>query len=254
MLVRDTVELMSRALVLLVLSACGRFGFSEAAGTIDAIGRGDGGPPDEPGFSLDATIVADGVAAEETCGTTMLLQDGFDTAGAAPTFMSYAHAGMTVVETGSVLEVSFAANVSDGFYGGYYAANAQPTEGLCGSVRVIDTATSDGMTFLKLQSTDQDVEFIVHRGELRVRTKLQGSVANLLVIPFDPVAHQFLRIRQQGGMTYWDVSSDGTTYAVLVSTSFVTDPMLTFHIGAGAFGSSTNAGRAAFDTALLTGP
>ncbi len=185
---------MPRVLVLLVLSACGRFGFGEPPVTSDG-----SAPADVPGFSLDATIVSDGVAAEETCGSTMLLQDGFDTAGAAPMFTSYADTGLTVLETGSVLQISFASNVSDGRYAGYYTVTPHPTEGLCGFVRIVDAATSNGLTFFKLMSTDQQVEFIVYQGELRVRTHLQKSVATLLAIPFDPRGASVLAHPSAGG-------------------------------------------------------
>jgi hypothetical protein len=61
----------------------------------------------------------------------MLLQDGFDVAGAAPNFATYAHPGLTLREMNSRLEVVFASSVPDGNYAGYKAMTARPTEGLC---------------------------------------------------------------------------------------------------------------------------
>lgn len=241
---------MGRVWLLVALCGCGRFGFNDAS-------RGDGGgPPDVLGLSLDATIVADGVLAAP-CGSTVLLQDGFDVAGAAPTFGSYTKSGLTLRETTSALEVVFGTSVSDGNYAGYKSVVAPPSEGLCGSVHVLQVAGSNGLTFFKLlsQGTDvQQVELAVYQGFLSARTHLDKQVAVLFSIPFDISAHGWWRLRQQGGTTYWDVSGDGVSYTLLASTTFITDPTLKFEVGAGSYGSSSNAGLAAFDDALLTGP
>lgn len=236
---------MSRAL-LLVLSACGRFGFGDAT-------RTDGGnPPDVPGLSLDATIVADGVASAP-CGMTVLMQDSFDVAGAAPNFTTYTSSGLTLSESSGELHVVFGANVGDGRYAGYKTAS-KPTEGLCGSVHVLETAGSNGISFFKMGTSDQQIEFSVYGGYLSARTHLDRQVATLLAIPFDNATHGWWRLRQQAGVTYWDVSSDGVSYSLLASTTFITDPMMFYELGAGSFGASSAAGQTRFDEALVTGP
>jgi hypothetical protein len=145
-------------------------------------------------------------------------------------------------------------SVADGSYAGYKAVTLRPAEGLCGVVHVLAIAGSNGLTYFKMRSTMQQVEFYARQGLLSARTHLDKQVATLLTIPFDLGAHAWWRLRQQNGVTYWDVSSDGVSYSLLASTSFVTDPMLQFEVGAGSFGTSSNAGTAAFDEALLTGP
>lgn len=240
---------LSRALGLAVLCACGRLGFPEAPATGDG-----GGPPDELGLSLDATVQGDGIAATATCGTNVLLTDGFDVAGEGPTFTKYTDSGLTLQEVGGRFEVVFSSSVGDGRYSGYKAVTGYPPDGLCASVRVLQIPASNGLAFFKLTSGVQQVELITFSGKLSVRTHQNKQVASLLMIPYDTTAHAYWRIRHQGITTYWDVSSDGVAYVELASTVFLTDPSVKYEIGAGSFGNSSNAGLAAFDDALLLGP
>ena len=241
---------MSRVLVLALLSGCGRLGFSDMPST----GVNDSGAPaDELGFSQDAVILGDGIAAP-ACGTTPLLQDGFDVSAPGPTFGTYTDNGLTLREINSRLEVVFNSSVSDGRYAGYKAVTATPTEGLCAIVRVVQVAANNGISFFKLTSGLQQVEFAVRANFLQIRTHLDKQVATLLSIAFDPSMHAYWRLRQQGGVTYWDTSADGTAFTALASTTFVTDPMLFYELGAGSFGATSNGGIAAFDDAALFGP
>lgn len=234
---------------LVVLSAC-RFGFTDrSSGSADS-----GAPPDELGLSLDATIIPDGVAAPP-CPTTLLLEDEFDVAGSQPQFNSYTSNGVTVREQGGRFEVVFGANVGDGRYAGYKSAAAFTLEGLCGIAKVAAVPSSNGMAYFKLWASAQDqVEFVIHLGELRARTRVANAVGALLAVPYDPVEHAYLRLRHQGGTTYWDVSRDGLAFAALVEAQILTAADVQYELGAGSFGTSTNAGVAAFESAVLYGP
>ncbi len=235
---------MPRALMLLLLAGCGRLGFGNASGTNDS-----GAPPDELGLSQDAVILGDGIAAA-ACGTQPLINDGFDDGTPAP-FTTYTNSGLTLREMNSRFEIAYAANVSDGRYAGYKSI-AYPSEGLCGVVRVITTPTSNGIQYFKLLGGMEQVEFALYQGFVGVRTHLDKQVATLLSLPFDNAQHAYWRIRQESGTTYWDVSADGVAYTVLASTMFLTEPMVSYELGAGSFGSSSNAGIAAFDDARLS--
>lgn len=240
---------MIRVWPLVALAAC-RFGFMEQPpGSLDD----SGAPPDELGFSLDATILPDGVSAP-ACPTTLLLEDEFEIAGAAPDFFSYTSNGVTVREQNGRFEVVFGANVGDGRYAGYKSAAGFAPEGLCGVTKIAEVPASNGMAFFKLWSMQQQVEFTLYQGFLRARTHLNNSVAELLMVQHDPVGHAYLRLRQQGGVTYWDVSSDGVSFTALVETTFLTASNVQYELGAGSYGTSTNAGVAGFEWARLYGP
>ncbi|MFC8277189.1 hypothetical protein ACFUJR_32595 [Streptomyces sp. NPDC057271] len=52
---------------------------------------------------------------------------------------------------------------------------------------------------------------------------------------YDPVAHAWLRLREDGGTLYWEAATDGTTWTVLRSASspdWVSDPSLSLLIEA----------------------
>ena len=240
---------MVRWLTLLALSAC-RFGFSDQS---LAMRDADGAPPDELGLSLDAVIISDGIAAA-ACPTTVLLQDTFDTTGSQPQFNSFTSNGVQVREQGGRFEVVFGATVGAGRYAGYQSASSYTTEGLCAVAQLVAVPSDNALTFVKLKSTQEEVELAIYRGELSIRTRIDNMPVSLLVVPHDVVEHAFLRIRQQAGTTYWDVSRDGVAFTALVEARVLTTATVDFELGAGAFTTSTNAGVAGFESAYLYGP
>ena len=85
-------------------------------------------------------------------------------------------------------------------------------------------------------------------------TEHNSSVAKIAALALDLVAHHFWRLRQQGGVTYWDTSADGVTYFTHASTTYVDSATLSYTIGGGTFNKVAGGGKAILDTALLTGP
>ena len=82
----------------------------------------------------------------------------------------------------------------------------------------------------------------------------QFSLTTVATASWDPVADRFLRLRQQGGTTYWDTSSDGMAYSQRASTTSFTVTSSQLELGAGAFATVANGGTARFASALLVGP
>ena len=104
------------AVVVVTMAACGRNGFDVRIGA-DATASSDGLDASAIG---DAPLTSDGIVASP-CGATGLLTDGFDDGVAPPLFSALTAAGLTLVETGSNVEVDLGASVGAAKYT-YYSA------------------------------------------------------------------------------------------------------------------------------------
>jgi hypothetical protein len=228
------------AALLITTSACGRLGFEPVSA-------------DAEGLSLDATVFPDGVAAG-ACGSTELMRDDFDVAGAPPLFMQFTASGLTISESGSLWNLTFAANVSAGRYAGYKSVLSFPVDGLCASIESVAVPNPSGALYFKLIGGDEQIEFFLIDNLLSMRTRKGAKLATLAVNTFDPAKHRFWRLRNQGGMTFWDTSPNNVDFFVLVSTSFLTTRQLFFEHGGGTMSSVQGGGTGSFDQALVTGP
>lgn len=224
-----------------LLAGCGRLGFDAAghAGSGSAIVFPDGGVP-----------------STGTCGTSVLVQDGFDSGMPGPQFQLGSASGLTVSETGSHLQVDFAASVGANTYTEYDSQQMYPEEGLCASIEILRVPNGDGNVYMKLAtaSLDQVVELFEHGGSIDLRTHANKKVTILATFPMDLATTRFWRMRQQGGVTYWETSADGASYVTQAQAAFLSGDPVTFALGAGTFQSLSGGGAAWLDSALLTGP
>ncbi len=78
----------------------------------------------------------------------------------------------------------------------------------------VPTATSGDMTIQFVTSTS--VGFNVRDGQLVVYYN-DGNYTPIKSVPYDPVAHHILRLRETGGSLFWETSADGTTFAGVYS-------------------------------------
>lgn len=238
---------MRYAVVVIALAGCGRLNYDDMA-------RRDGEViADVPGFSLDASVFPDGVAAAP-CGTSVLLADGFDDGVPGPLFAAFTDADLTLSEPAGVWRIDFAPVVAPGKYAGYHSTSLYAPEGLCATIEVLAVPSGDGTLFMKLGSASQQIEFFEYGGTLELRTHMGNAVAVLARLAFDPAQHRFWRLRQQGGITHWDTSPDDVQYVTHVSTTFVTASELEYVIGGGAYRSVSNAGFGSIDNASLRRP
>ena len=225
---------MRAACLLLTIAACGRHGFETPA-------------------TDDASVIIDGAIAPP-CGSTVVLDDQFTDATPAPLFTSYTNNGMSVAEGGGVVSFVFAADVGAGRYSGYETASMVTTVDVCAVVDAVEVPMSEGLGYFHLFGNTQKIEFIAYRGNLELRTVETQTINSIGVFLFDPVAHRFWRLRQQGGVTYWDVSADGAQFVPLANHTFFTTTMARVAIGAGAVGTTTNGGRFTVQRMLITQP
>lgn len=232
---------MGRLAWVCVLAGCGRLGFDPAghAGSGSAVVMPDGGAP-----------------STGACGAAVLVEDGFDSGTPGPQFRLAAASGLTVSETGSHLQVDFAASVGASTYTEYDSVARYPEEGLCASIEILRIPSGDGNVYMKLAtaSLDQVVELFEHGGSIDLRTHAKNKVTILATVPMDLQATRFWRMRQQGGVTYWETSADGATYTTQAQAAFLSGDPVMLALGAGTFQALSDGGAAWLDSALLTGP
>jgi hypothetical protein len=74
-------------------------------------------------------------------------------------------------------------------------------------------------TFIEAVSMDGADEIELRRESNGLWFELRQNGVNRVSrnLPYDPVAHRFWRLREAGGVVYWDVSANGATWTTLIS-------------------------------------
>jgi hypothetical protein len=101
------------------------------------------------------------------------------------------------------------------------------------------TVSKDGSNWINMAVWD---------GVIGVTRKVAGALSHPYSTPYDPGRHRWLRLREQGGVTYWETSPDGVAWEVLFSQAnpFVLTAV-TPDFGAGIWEASPSPGVAIFD-------
>jgi len=144
------------------------------------------------------------------------------------------------------LEVALVPNRAGTAYGGYGTLATRDFREHCVYVTfvTVPTASSD-MTMQFVTSTS--VGFNVRDGKLVVYSTT-GNYTPITSVTYDPVAHHVLRLRETGGMLYWETSSDGATFAGIYSERDRIDlSSIGIRLFAGTFAAQANPGTAVFD-------
>jgi hypothetical protein len=219
-----------RVCLLLVVAACGRLDFEQH----------------EDITSNDAIV------DEVRCGSTVVLDDPFDDMTDAPLFTVYNNPGMSTSEAGGAVSFVFSPSVGAGRYSGYDSA-FYSLQDFCATAEVSDVPSDEGLAYFDMVGGAQKVEFISYRGNLELRTVTSGAPNGVGLFPLD-ATQKFWRLRQQGAVTYWDVSADNITFVNLAMTTFFAQTMVKVSMGAGAVMTATNAGQFTVNQVHVTAP
>ncbi len=107
----------------------------------------------------------------------------------------------------------------------------------------------DGEAYLTV-STDANnwINIRVSYGKVGVTRRVAGTLSHPHSVPYIPERHRWLRLREQGGTTWWETSPDGVTWEVLYSQAnpFVLTAV-TPDFGAGLWAANPSPGTAIFD-------
>lgn len=115
----------------------------------------------------------------------------------------------------------------------------------------IPVVTNEGETFISLDPGAQPwVRMTVVGGaSINLATLDPPDVDDHIDVPYDPLAHRFLRIREHAGTVYFEASPDGMRYTVLYTSA--RRPFLDavrVVLGAGAFTAIGTASEAVFES------
>jgi len=235
---------MRGALLVLTASACGRLGFDAHAHA--------------PADALDAGVDAIADAGEPPCGTTVMLDDGFDDGVPEPLFAAHQAVGVTITEADSTVQLALGA-VPAAHYASYRSLATFSPEGACAVADVAalpDPSVMAAASYFKLLSSTEQLEVFEYGDRIECRTHQNGDTDIQVVghTTWDPQTTRFWRIHQIGGVTYWAVSGDGVAYASICSAAFAIADPVQVEVGAGAIADITGGGTASFASVTLTGP
>jgi hypothetical protein len=118
--------------------------------------------------------------------------------------------------------------------------------------RMVNTATNSRVYFSAYDDVDSAVWFTQGGGTLTCSKRVDHMEVELSNTPYDPVAHRFWRMREEGGTLRWETSADGMAWATLASSSSVFDlSRVRVQFAAATEGGNPDPGEARIDN--LTG-
>jgi hypothetical protein len=138
---------------------------------------------------------------------------------------------------------------------GYSGVTSQAYYDLNGSqarvelVRALAVRASTVETrFRSTRDANNFLELLVSEGLLSCGLVVGGVFTYFGEQPYDPRLHRWLRLREQDGSTFWEVSADGSAWTVLASRA---NPFslaaMDFELVAGTYGAVAAPGTAVFD-------
>jgi hypothetical protein len=190
-------------------------GFCRATSAEDAGGDGD----------VDGDAAPDGPGATGRCGTLALLRDSFD--AATPWWDGWADAPVTTTLGSGRLTIALPAGNAD-LWGGYISRFSYDFTG----AQLAATVSQVGGRYTVLEvrgPEDQKSQLMVENGLLMATVLgVAGGGAKAQAV-YDPLVHRRWRLREHAGMTYWEWSTDGTTWQELYKQA---NPFSPLHVRA----------------------
>jgi len=184
--------------------ACGRLSYGELSGGARS---GDGGLRDSLG---------DGPGSDATCPGP-LVRDDFDDGVIDSTVWAVNPGTITSIEeTNGQLVVRLGANTTDDWAAvvGYQTHDLTNDRVFVEVVQVPNAAQSgQGAIHLGLPGVSY-LSFEIQYGQLAFAIVTSGVPTTYDTLAYDPVLHRWWQIRGQGGMLYFEVSSDGIGWQV----------------------------------------
>jgi hypothetical protein len=183
-------------------------------------GGDDGGVPEAP----------DAAPSTGPCGQVTLLADDFEVSPRHPQWSgAYQNPGVTMAQTGGRLRITLPSGSSSFAYGGYVssrfyqltdsqiAADIPHSPSVTSSAEVYLAALADldGTRLVLISEQSNQLHFVVRDPA--------GNTSSTL--PYDPVQHRHMRLRESGGTLFFETAPDGSTWTTRkqVATPFSLD-------------------------------
>lgn len=158
----------------------------------------------------------------------------------------------TPLEQNRRLELSTTAGTTN--YAGYTSNNLYDLTGSYGYCQLID-AGNQSLTSLQVVpliltlDSDNSMSWYVNGGTIHAQTQIATVYSDVKGdLAYDSTQHKFFRIRESGGVTYWDYSADGVywkNYCFRSNPFAVTSLLATVEVG--TYNSEASSTTAIFD-------
>lgn len=163
-----------------------------------------------------------------TLSKTETLTDNFnDNSLDSVKWGSYTDLSGSVSETNQRLEMT-CANSTDNSWAGIYSKSSYDMTGSYAFCEILDGTGGDtyldlSINLAQIPNTTNYISIGVDTGtgKLEAFKKIAGIGTTMADATFDPVLHKWIRLREDGGTTYWEYSATGTagSWTVLHSES-----------------------------------
>ncbi len=192
-----------------------------------------------------STIPSDGGLS---CGKVGAFVDPFTTATDDPLLQPYATGGETGSEGGGILTVTMPATAQNASEAGFPSQAFYDITDSSLSIelsQMVDTSTTAYAGFSVNRDDNNFLELSQESGSLNADNVENKTRSRLASVPYDPVQHRWLRIRESGGTVYLETAPDGTAWTAqaMVGTPHWAD-YASVNIFAGADGTVMNGGTA----------
>jgi hypothetical protein len=207
-----------------------------------------------PGQARFDNVNGGGAPAGKWCPPTVLTDDFQDPSPSRSWLRSYEEPGCTLTETGGQLVAKLPVNLV-----GYCAYISSASYDLTESEVVIEvpsmvnTATLAD-AFLRIESEGEGyLEFVQSEGMLEFRREKGGMGVTLGGVLYNPANHRWWRVREKGGITFYEHSSDGMAWQIGAQEATALDvTAIDIHIGGGTYQGVAAPGEVHFDNFNLT--
>ena len=245
--------------ILLLVTGCGRVFF-------DPLGDGQGGDdaPDGGGSGGDGSMSGGDGASPDAgplsamCGTRVIIDDSFDTAG-TPGWMLVNTGSFNTAKINGVQRFSVNANATAGTRAAYQQTMSNDLTGTC-IIAELSQASSAAMlrSYLRIGAPGKNIEVYVESGQVWGRATFNNGATTSTLGPnaYSPAQMRFLRIRRVGTNYQLETGPDLQTFASFGSQGgALVDPSPTFvEFGALAAANQSAASTVEFERILMLGP
>jgi hypothetical protein len=182
------------------------------AGAGSGVGGAGGGPVQSGGSGGSGGGVG-GSQGMPPCGKFESLVDNFDDGNPSPWWDAEIESGFTVDETGG--SVALAGEVDASGTATFRTRFFYELKDSRVSIELLEVVIDPtSRTYFEVLHADgSGIYFLVEGGELRFQGVFGGDEF-YGEVPYDPIEHRWLQLRESEGTTYWETSSDGKRWVV----------------------------------------
>ena len=178
-------------------------------------------------------------------GGHLPLVDGFDDGTISPVWQQLVNTPALMSEVNGALKVDLPATSEAEMYGGLRSADAYDFTGCAAFVDAEKVPNPTNQAFMQLYVTAMNemtqVEISKIAGQLQFKEVVLGQQEVLLAVPYNTTAHRSWRLREAGGLVYWETSADAGTWVVHVKKpSVLQEPLVNVGVGAGTYQVEAN--------------